>query len=53
MANLTGISTERQCLNCGFKASANSDQWETVEHPPFGTLTQCPKCSSTDTSRLR
>jgi DNA-directed RNA polymerase subunit RPC12/RpoP len=53
MASLTVTSTEIQCLNCGFEASANSDQWETTDHPPVGTLTQCPECSSTDTSRLR
>lgn len=53
MANPTGTSAKMRCLNCGFEASAASDQWERAEHPPFGTLTQCPECASTDTSSLR
>jgi len=38
------------CSNCGFEASADNDDWSSVDHPPVGTLTQCPECSSTDVS---
>jgi predicted Zn-ribbon and HTH transcriptional regulator len=43
-------STERPslCLNCGFEAMPGDDQWESVESPPLGVLTQCPDCGSTD-----
>lgn len=53
MADPSAISGKMRCLNCGFEASVNSDEWKTTEHPPLGTLTQCPNCSSTNTSRLR
>lgn len=35
------------CLRCGFEAPMG-DAWHAVEHPPLGTLTQCPECGSTD-----
>lgn len=53
MSSPTATGTQLRCLNCGFAADANSDEWESAEHPPLGTLTQCPECSSTDTTRLR
>jgi predicted RNA-binding Zn-ribbon protein involved in translation (DUF1610 family) len=36
-----------RCSNCGFEAP-NGDDWNRVDHPPIGTLTQCPECGSTD-----
>ncbi|WP_435079696.1 hypothetical protein [Halococcus sp. AFM35] len=36
------------CLNCGFEARSSDNQWNTVEAPPLGILTQCPECGSTD-----
>ncbi len=43
-------STKRvtRCFGCGFEAPDGSDAWATVNHPPLGTLTQCPECGSTD-----
>ena len=37
-----------RCLKCGFEAAADSDEWESVDVPPLGVLTQCPECGSTD-----
>jgi predicted Zn-ribbon and HTH transcriptional regulator len=37
-----------RCLKCGFEAAPSDDEWEHVEAPPLGTMTQCPKCGSTD-----
>lgn len=34
------------CLNCGFEAG--SGEWGSVEVPPLGRMTQCPKCLSTN-----
>ena len=34
------------CLNCGFEARPG--EWETVDAPPLGRMTQCPECKSTD-----
>lgn len=36
------------CLQCGFEAPAESDDWTTVEDPLFGELTRCPACASTE-----
>jgi predicted RNA-binding Zn-ribbon protein involved in translation (DUF1610 family) len=36
------------CAGCGFEAPADSDEWTSIDHPPIGTLTQCPDCGSTD-----
>jgi DNA-directed RNA polymerase subunit RPC12/RpoP len=38
------------CLNCGFEPAAGSDEWGTADHPSLGSLTQCPECSSTNTT---
>jgi len=44
--------TTTRCLNCGFETPAESDAWETADHPSLGSLTQCPECGSTNaTSR--
>ena len=37
-----------KCLKCGREAGA--DDWERVEHPTLGWMTQCPDCGSTDVS---
>lgn len=41
------MTATTRCDACGFQAPPDSDEWETVEHPPLGTLTQCPGCGST------
>jgi DNA-directed RNA polymerase subunit RPC12/RpoP len=38
------------CANCGFEATADSDDRSSVEHPPIGTLAKCPECGSTGVS---
>ncbi|MFC7248984.1 hypothetical protein ACFQJ5_03915 [Halomicroarcula sp. GCM10025324] len=35
------------CLECGFEAPAG-ETWNRVTAPPFGLLTQCPECGSTN-----
>ncbi|MFB6219571.1 MAG: hypothetical protein ABEH77_10450 [Halobacteriaceae archaeon] len=37
-----------RCVNCGFEAPADAEAWDAVEHPPLGTLQQCPECTSTE-----
>ncbi len=46
------LGTVQRCLECGFEAPPGSDAWSRVEHPPLGTLTQCPECGSTNTHTL-
>ncbi|RJT08007.1 hypothetical protein D3261_01300 [Halococcus sp. IIIV-5B] len=47
-------SRQSRCLKCGFEADAGSEKWKRVDAPPFGSLTQCPKCGSTNIlSQLR
>jgi hypothetical protein len=41
------------CMNCGFEAMPGNDQWDTVEAPPLGVLTQCLDCGSTDVTNRR
>ncbi|MFB6157736.1 MAG: hypothetical protein ABEJ34_07840 [Haloferacaceae archaeon] len=36
-----------RCVNCGHEAPRGGT-WDRVEHPPVGTLTQCPECGSTN-----
>lgn len=43
--------TTHRCLQCGFE-SPDADAWDRVDHPPLGTLKQCPECGSTDTTSL-
>jgi len=43
---------QAQCNSCGFEAPAESDEWDAVNHPPLGTLTQCPGCGSTNVHSL-
>lgn len=44
------MSTEStsRCLNCGFEAPPGADEWNEIDAPPLGSLTQCPECESTD-----
>lgn len=37
-----------KCFDCGFEAPAGGEAWATVDHPPLGTIMQCPECGSTD-----
>lgn len=37
-----------RCLNCGFTAPSGGEEWNAVEVPSLGTLSQCPDCRSTD-----
>lgn len=42
-------STDRipsHCITCGFEAGTG--EWEVVEAPPLGEITQCPECGSTN-----
>lgn len=39
---------EAKCFGCGFEAPADGDAWANAEHPPLGTVVQCPECGSTD-----
>ena len=34
------------CLNCGFEARPG--EWDSVDAPPLGQMTQCPECKSTN-----
>lgn len=52
MANEPVTPAQTRCLNCGFEAESGSDDWTPVEYTPLGTLTQCPECGSTNTTRL-
>ncbi|MFB6101931.1 MAG: hypothetical protein ABEJ73_05140 [Haloplanus sp.] len=48
---MVDASTSRvTCFNCGFEATAGSDDWDTADHPSLGSLTQCPECGSTNTT---
>lgn len=53
MAEESIAPARTRCLNCGFEADSASDDWTAVDYAPLGTLTQCPECRSTDTTRLR
>ncbi len=37
-----------RCRNCGFEAPGGSDEWQRIEVPKLGRMTQCPECESTD-----
>jgi DNA-directed RNA polymerase subunit RPC12/RpoP len=48
MARNTESSPMSRCQRCGFEAASGGSEWDTVESPPIGELTQCPECGSTD-----
>ncbi|MBZ6494139.1 hypothetical protein [Natrinema longum] len=37
-----------RCRNCGFEAPCGDDEWQRIEVPKLGRMTQCPDCESTD-----
>lgn len=43
---LTAAQRTLKCDGCGFEAPVGDD-WNRIEHPPVGVLTQCPECGST------
>ena len=45
------LDTMNRCLECGYEATPDPENWGTVDHPPLGKLTQCPECGSTNTHR--
>ena len=47
------LTTRTKCLTCGFETPAGDGDWGTVDLPSLGSVTQCPECGSTDTTRLR
>lgn len=48
MADEATDAPRLRCLPCGFEAAAGSDDWDTTDHPPLGTMTRCPECGSTN-----
>jgi DNA-directed RNA polymerase subunit RPC12/RpoP len=46
-------TTRLRCIECGFKAVVDSDEWESVDHPTLGSMTACPECGSTNLQRPR
>lgn len=48
MAQDTESRPMSRCQRCGFSAESGGSEWNTVESPPIGELTQCPECGSTD-----
>lgn len=40
------------CLDCGFEAPADSEQWDEGEHIALGAIPQCPDCGSKTTTAL-
>lgn len=46
------VESIHRCLKCGFEAPTGGEEWNTVDHPPLGELTQCPECGSTNTRTL-
>ena len=41
------------CRQCGYTAVSGSDDWNRISAPPFGRMTQCPECGSTDVTNRR
>ncbi|WP_247002345.1 hypothetical protein [Halosolutus gelatinilyticus] len=37
-----------RCRNCGFEAPGGADEWQRIDVPKLGRMTQCPNCESTD-----
>jgi predicted RNA-binding Zn-ribbon protein involved in translation (DUF1610 family) len=52
MAELTDAGSLSRCTNCGFETDVRGE-WETVEAPPLGEVTQCPECGSTNVTIVR
>ena len=47
----TPTPAQLRCLECGHEGPAG-DAWDRVAHPPFGDVTQCPDCGSTNIHSL-
>ena len=41
-----------RCLKCGFETAAGTDDWDRVDLPSLGSITQCPECGSTNVTML-
>ncbi|EMA54776.1 hypothetical protein C450_04908 [Halococcus salifodinae DSM 8989] len=48
MARSSSPTLPSRCLSCGFEAAPGSGEWDSVDSPPLGTMTQCPDCGSTN-----
>ncbi|WIV68588.1 hypothetical protein [Natrialbaceae archaeon AArc-T1-2] len=48
MASEPSAVERSRCLNCGFEAPGGDDEWNRVEVPGLGRMTQCPRCESTN-----
>ena len=48
MAITTDSNSISVCRQCGYQAASGSDEWNRISAPPFGRITQCPECGSTD-----
>jgi predicted RNA-binding Zn-ribbon protein involved in translation (DUF1610 family) len=44
----TEQAPQSHCVSCGFEAPSGGAEWQSVDTPSLGTLTQCPNCGSTD-----
>lgn len=42
------MASPAKCSACGFEAPTGGSDWGRADHPPLGTVTQCPECGSTD-----
>lgn len=51
MAPDAAVRPTIRCHGCGYETTGDGE-WGEVDHPPLGTLTQCPKCGSTDVGHL-
>lgn len=52
MAEATETQSRSQCTSCGFETDTR-EEWDAVEAPPFGEVTQCPECGSTNVVMVR
>ncbi|QLK27002.1 anaerobic ribonucleoside-triphosphate reductase [Natrinema zhouii] len=48
MASTRATHDRSRCRNCGFEAPGGDDDWQRIEVPKLGRMTQCPDCESTD-----
>ncbi len=39
---------QSRCRNCGFEAQGGADDWQRIDVPKLGQMTQCPECESTN-----
>ncbi|WP_247729157.1 hypothetical protein [Halovivax limisalsi] len=48
MASTTQHRPRSRCVNCGFSAPDGSDEWNRIDVPGLGRMSQCPECTSTN-----